>query len=83
MPLPAPQAELEALSLERETPHPLHKLTAHAVLQHRAILPCIRFVPGVCRLLSPFSQMNQSSKREQQVGSSQLHESRGSLGFQQ
>ncbi|CAN0463476.1 unnamed protein product [Rangifer tarandus platyrhynchus] len=59
----ATQAELEAFSLERETPQPLHKLTAHAVLQHTALLPCICFMPGVCGLLRPFSHMNQSSKR--------------------
>lgn len=55
------QAELVALSLE--CPHPLHKRTAQALLQYSALLPCIHFVPGLCRLLRPFSQMNQSSKR--------------------
>lgn len=50
----APEAEVVAFSLE--LPHSWHKLTAHTVLQYNALLSCIHFVPGLCRLLRPFQE---------------------------
>lgn len=62
MPFLAPEAEV-AFSLE--LPRSWHKLTAHTVLQHNALLSCIHFVSGLCRLLRPFHWSFDKSKLQE------------------
>lgn len=61
--MPFPASPGRGSDFLRGAPTFLPQIQAHAELQDSAPLSCMHFVPGLCRLLRPFSQMNQSSKR--------------------